>query len=175
MRYSYFLAPAFYGKEDRFRTVGFSSSVNTSKKMIGCRYLWPNGQPMQVEQPSTPSLWVRKVLARIPDGEIAPDGIYAHISLQNTDPTVVTPSEVILVVDDEDAPAEWERITVAIMDPAFWEQYGSSYIVDGNGIYFSSDYRATACIPEGREGVAPPTWTRITADEARARHPNMEI
>ncbi len=175
MNYSYYLAPAWYDDEG-FRTVGLSSILNKSVAIQGCRYLWPAGTPIQVEQPNTPVTWTRLTVAKIPDGHAAADGIYAHICcMDDADPVRVTPKQIILVADDVTSPAEWERMVVAVIDPAFWATYGDSYVAPGNGVYYGADYRATVCVPEGREVLVPPTWTQISKVDAIARHPTAEL
>lgn len=175
MNYSYFLAPAWHDDEG-YRTVGFSSTANKSVAIQGCRYLWPAGTPIQVEQPGTPVDWTRLTVAKIPEGQAAADGIYAHVCcIDDQEPTRVTPKEVILVADDATSPAEWERMVLAIIDPTFWATYGSSYIAPGNGMYYDADYRATVCVPQGREVLVPGTWSQISKADAIARHPTAGL
>lgn len=172
---AYFLAPPWYNAEN-FRTVGFSSTADKGVALRGCRYLWPEGLPIQVEQPDSPAGWARLVVAVVPDGEADPATAYAHVTCRDTaDLSRVTPGTVTLVADDAGSPDEWERMTLVITDPDFWAEFGATWVVPGIGTYFAEDYRATVCIPAGQAPLVPPTWASITRDDAKARHPNAGI
>ncbi len=175
MNYVYFLAPAWFEPDNFFRMVGFSSTADTNS-IPGCRFLWPAGLPIQEDNPTTPAEWTRFTVAVIPDGQFAADGIYAHVCATNDiDLTQVTPKSVVYVADDATSPAEWDRMVLAIIDPAFWASYGNSYVSPGNGMYYDEDYRATVCVPQGRENLVPATWVSITQEDAAARHPNAGV
>jgi hypothetical protein len=166
---TYYLAPATYSDRNT-RRVGVSTLMPLPFPVLGARYFWPRATPVQLAQAETPVSWKRQTWAKIPAGEAALEGIHAHLCLRGAIETS-RPDDVYLVVPDNEAPDEWERLEVAFIPADFWEVYGKLYVQPGQGELCTADYRAVVVVPAGQESKVPPTWQQVTHDEAQALHP----
>lgn len=175
--FSHYTAPIHFDSE-RVQTVGVSNIVGLTNLPGGSRFLHPKPLYVQVVSEDGPAPfkdWERLALAKVPEDERDPMGSYGWLCLEG-DPSDPVPDEVHCVIEAEGAPEGWERVTIAIIDPAYWDEYGA--LLDalvGRGRYVAANSRTLVEVHPTQKRQVPSTWKAITRGEALKHSPGAVL
>lgn len=147
-----YLAPVYRWVQDNtvITSPGVSTQLNWTP-LPGCKCHWfQEGQPIEVADENTFKDWKRIRVAKVRPGDLLPITNTGMIVMKQT-------LEIILVMDDETSPKEWERIELALAPEEYWKDYGEFYTNSNTAIYYPEDFRVKVEIKDGTLKV-PPTW-----------------
>lgn len=149
-----YLAPVYKFIQDNnvITAPGVSSQISWSP-LPGCKCEWfQEGQPVEIANEYTFKDWKRIQVAKVEPGSILPI-INTGMLVMKQDP------KILLVMSDESAPKEWERIELALAPEDYWKTYGEFYSNENTAMYYSEDFKVRVEIKDGNLKV-PPTWIR---------------